>query len=65
MKPLTDKQREALALIATGPRNPFDFGSTTVNRLRSAGLVRSEARKVATSMLVITDAGLAALKGGA
>lgn len=49
---ITKKQREALELLVISPRNPFDFGSTTVNHLRALGLIESLLGKV-----VITEAG--------
>lgn len=58
---LTEKQKEALRALVNGPRWPWDFGSTTVNRLRKAGLCKHVSVKEGR-MLSITDAGRAALE---
>jgi len=36
---MTDKQREALVRICDGPVSLWEFGSTTINRLRLAGYI--------------------------
>jgi len=56
-KPLTTKQIEALKqILHDGRTNPFDFGSTTVSRLRKEGLVEND-RSTGVNRLVITEAG--------
>lgn len=62
VKALTEKQREALKIIAEGPRSSWEFASTTVSRLRRDGFVRNEQTKVGRQ-LAITDAGRKALGG--
>lgn len=56
---LTPKQRLALAKLTSGPCSPFDFGSTTVNRLRKAGLIATNPDR----KIEITDTGRAHLAG--
>ena len=60
MKPLTQKQIECLRIAAQRDVNPFDFGSTTIARLKREGLIAlvdgARARRYR-----ITDAGRAEL----
>ena len=58
---LTDIQRAALASLLPGPQSVWNYGSTTINRLRTAGLIT-----VVGGFAQLTTAGRAeAEKGGA
>lgn len=54
---LTAKQIECLRALVNGPRSLWDFGSTTINVLRSNSLIRTE-----NGQAYITDAGRAWLR---
>ncbi len=65
MTPLTEKQRAALVALRERARSPFDFGSTTVNRLCALGLAERihhvHANGRASTTLHITPEGLDAI----
>lgn len=65
MKPLTEKQLEALRdLHKSGPKGSYWYGSTTVNRLRKEGFACDVVTPTSygpVRSLKITEAGLAVL----
>jgi hypothetical protein len=60
---LTAKQAECLADAAAGPINSFDYGSTTIARLRSESLIESYLDQLGLRRYRITEYGRVVLRG--